>query len=83
MLEEKKVITVGIIKKILSKKVQQTITETTQNISSPQYFINNPPINQDKNKFDINSFLNVTKNYTTTQIQNQNITYQHMVQAQA
>ena len=55
------------------QKVQQTITETTQNISSPQYFINNPPINQDKNKFDINSFVNVTKNYTTTQIQNQNI----------
>lgn len=57
------------------QKIQQNITETTQNISSPQYTFNNPLINQNKNKFEIETFLKQNKDNktTTTQIENKNI----------
>ena len=55
------------------QKVQQTSTEKTQNIYSPPYILQNPPVNKNKVKFDLNSFLKTNANTQTTQIHNKNI----------
>ena len=55
------------------QKVQQTSTEKTQNIYSPPYILQNPPVNKNKVKFDLNSFLKTNTNTQTTQIHNKNI----------